>query len=383
MLKKLFLPLFIILLFGITALITNAEYVYAYPTNPGNPPTDPCENISPDPAHSACVQDADYTRYQRELQEWREANQAWVQFCNNTNIPGDVRRAQGCNIGGGGGGGSRGGTTVEPSPSPNPTPNPTPNVDEEDEDEPDTPAPEQPHTDEYQDGYRVPNTNTTIDSTKNCDRGFLGMIAWYCNTDFENASAEEDITRVIVMIAVNIFTDITVIATYLVIGYIIYGGYQYIFANGDVGKVTTGKKALNQAFIGLAITLSAHIIVDAIRIALMHGSGDFEACATTTCIASADTLVTNLIQWVVGICGVVAAVFVVGGGIMYTTSAGDPNKLQTAKNVIKYALIGLIIVALAEIITGFMATTITNAKNTVESSYINNTKEFYENQKIS
>ena len=371
-------------MFGITALITNAEYVYAYPTNPGNPPTDPCKDIPSGTPHSACVQSAEYIRYQREKEEWAAANQEWVQFCNNTNIPGDIRRGQGCNIGGGG-------TTVDPSPSPNPTPNPTPNpspnpsrdVDEEDEDEPDTPAPVQPTYDEYKYGYEVLDTDTSIDSTKNCDRGFLGMVAWYCNTNFENASVEDDIVRVVVMIAVNIFTDISVIATYLVIGYIIYGGYQYIFANGDVGKVATGKKALNQAFIGLAITLSAHIIVDAIRIALMHGSGDFEACATSTCIASADTLVTNLIQWVVGIGGVVAAVFVVGGGIMYITSTGDPNKLQTAKNVIKYALIGLIIVALAEIITGFMANTITNAKNTAESSYINNIKEYYENQKIS
>jgi hypothetical protein len=132
--------------------------------------------------------------------------------------------------------------------------------------------------------------------------------------------------------------------------------------------------------------MSATIIVNSIRIALMHNNGSFAECASTECV-SADTLVTNLIQWVVGISGVVAAAFVVGGGIMYITSAGDPSRLQTAKNIIKYALIGLVICALAEIIAGFMGGVITDAKNKstpapVEeepvSTYIINIKETYE-----
>lgn len=240
----------------------------------------------------------------------------------------------------------------------------------------------QPTSNEYKSGYELPkNGGTTFAVDDDCNsRTILGMVPWDCHVDL-TPEGEDQITGMVVMIASNIFKDITVIASFLVIGFIIYGGYLYIFANGDVGKVTTGKKALNQAFIGLAITLLASVIVSAIRIALMHGQGDFSSCATQECV-SADTLVGNLIQWVVGICGVVAAIFVVGGGIMYITSAGDPNKLQTAKNIIKYALIGLVIVALAEIITGFMTNVIIDAKNGAETSYINNIKEYHENQKI-
>ncbi len=241
------------------------------------------------------------------------------------------------------------------------------------------------HTEsDYRGDYHLPEDVTELQSS--C-RSFLGMVSWDCNTNFENASEENDIPRIVVMIASNVFNDITVIAAFLVIGYIIYGGYLYIFANGDTGKVTTGKKALNQAFIGLAITLSANIIINAIRIALMHNNGAFTECATSECV-TADDLVVNLIQWVVGICGAVAAAFIVGGGIMYMTSAGDPTKLTTAKNIIKYALIGLIIVALAEVIAGFMGGVINNAKggNSNDSNstgYIINTKELYEKNKIS
>ena len=79
-------------------------------------------------------------------------------------------------------------------------------------------------------------------------------------------------------------------------------------------------------------------------------------------------MVTNLIQWVIGIAGIVAAVFIVIGAIGYLSSAGDPNKLKKAKDTIMYALIGLAIVGLAEVITAFVSSTIRNA-----NSYINTT----------
>ena len=89
-------------------------------------------------------------------------------------------------------------------------------------------------------------------------------------------------------------------------------------------------------------------------------------------------MVVNLIQWVVGIAGVVSAAFVVYGGITYTTSSGDAAKLQKAKNMIIYALIGLAIVALAEVITAFVSNMIREAN---KNAYINETiisKEVHE-----
>lgn len=204
--------------------------------------------------------------------------------------------------------------------------------------------------------------------------GFLGLTSWDCNVDI---SDQKSLEAGIWMIAANVLTDITVIAAYLVLGYVIYGGYKYTFSAGDPGKVAEGKKTLAHAFIGLAIVMSASAILGSIRIALVGGSGNIGNCVSSSCVNPND-MVVNLIQWVVGIAGIVSAIFVVYGGITYATSSGDPTKLQKAKNMILYALIGLAIVALAEVITAFVSNMIREAN---KDAYVNETiisKEVYE-----
>ena len=195
---------------------------------------------------------------------------------------------------------------------------------------------------------------------------YLGFTSWDCGVNI--SQGKESLKSGIWTIGVNILADITVAAAYLVLGYVIYGGYLYTMSAGDPGKVTSGKKTLMNAFIGLAIVLLSNIILNSIRIAL--GGANFgNNCALNECINPAD-MVSSAIQWALGMIGVVSAVFVVYGGISYSSSAGDPGKVQKAKNTILYALIGLIIVALAEVITAFVTNTINSSKS---SSLINDT----------
>ena len=211
--------------------------------------------------------------------------------------------------------------------------------------------------------------------TGNSCGGFLGLNSWDCNV---NISDQDSLKSGVWMIAAKVLTDITVIAAYLVLGYVIYGGYKYTFSAGDPGKVAEGKKTLAHAFIGLAIVMSASAILGSIRIALVGGQGNIGNCLSENGCPDPNTMVINLIQWVVGIAGVVSAVFVVYGGITYATSSGDAAKLQRAKNTIVYALIGLAIVALAEIITAFVSNMIREAN---KDAYVNETiisKEVYE-----
>ena len=206
---------------------------------------------------------------------------------------------------------------------------------------------------------------------------FLGMTSWDCGVA---VSDQNSLKNSIWTIAANIATDITILAAYLALGYVIYGGYLYIFSGGDTGKVATGKKTLTQAFIGLAITLSAAAIMSTIRIVLIGSNGKLLNCATEGCV-STDKLVINTIHWFIAIAGAVSAIFVVYGGISYTTSSGDSGKLQKAKNVIINALIGLAIVALAEMITAFVSKAIddANSSNSGEAHLIeqNYQKETY------
>lgn len=200
-------------------------------------------------------------------------------------------------------------------------------------------------------------------------RDFLGLTSWDCG--LPQIDSQDNLTNGVIIIAANILTDLGIIAAYLVIGYVIYGGYLYIFSNGDAGKVMNAKKTLTRAFIGLAIVMLANVILNSIRIAFFGINGSFTGDCTLTesCVDSVG-FVTNTINWFIGTAGVVALIYVFAGGIGYLTSAGDAGKLQKSKTTITYALIGLVIVALSLAITSFVSNIIRNADD--QTATINN-----------
>lgn len=61
----------------------------------------------------------------------------------------------------------------------------------------------------------------------------------------------------------------------------------------------------------------------------------------------ATDVIINIVNAVLGILGLVAVVFIIIGGVNYMTSNGDAAKLKKAKDTILYAVIGLVICALA------------------------------------
>ena len=215
--------------------------------------------------------------------------------------------------------------------------------------------------------------------SSNCNE-LLGLTSWDCGVEIKE-NDQDSLTTGILQIIVNVLNDLTIIAAYLVLGYVIYGGYLYIFSGGDPGKVASGKKTLAHAFIGLAIVMSANLIMSTVRFVLLNESGKFDNCATQECV-DAGALVSGTIQWFIAIAGIVSAVFVVYGGISYMTSSGDPGKLKKAKDTIMYALIGLAIVALAEVITAFVTSRINEANEAANVNQINISKEVKKNEVI-
>lgn len=59
----------------------------------------------------------------------------------------------------------------------------------------------------------------------------------------------------------------------------------------------------------------------------------------------------NVLLWVVGI---ISVVMLIWGGIRYATSAGDSGKVTAAKNTILYAVIGLVVAIFAYAIVNFV-----------------------------
>ncbi len=65
-------------------------------------------------------------------------------------------------------------------------------------------------------------------------------------------------------------------------------------------------------------------------------------------------VVTNILNAIIAVSGLVAVVFIIMGGISYMTSTGDAAKTKKAKDTILYACIGLAICALAFAIVNFV-----------------------------
>lgn len=68
--------------------------------------------------------------------------------------------------------------------------------------------------------------------------------------------------------------------------------------------------------------------------------------------------IQNIIKTVINIfslvVGAVSVIMVIVGGFKYITSGGDSGKVSGAKNTIVYALIGLVLVALSQVIVRFV-----------------------------
>lgn len=67
-----------------------------------------------------------------------------------------------------------------------------------------------------------------------------------------------------------------------------------------------------------------------------------------------NSLLTKIINIFSAIVGVIAVVMIIVGGLRYITSGGDSGRVSTAKTTIIYALVGLVIVALAQLIVHFV-----------------------------
>jgi Type IV secretion system pilin len=76
-----------------------------------------------------------------------------------------------------------------------------------------------------------------------------------------------------------------------------------------------------------------------------------------------DKIVTDVVNIFSVIVGVVAVIMIIYGGFRYIISGGDSSNVTNAKNTILYALIGLVIVALAQFIVKFVLSKATGLGN--------------------
>ena len=79
----------------------------------------------------------------------------------------------------------------------------------------------------------------------------------------------------------------------------------------------------------------------------------------------ANTKINNILKTVVNlfslVVGIISVIMIIIGGLKYITSGGEASNISGAKNTIIYAIVGLVIVALAQFIVHFVLGKVTAA----------------------
>jgi len=120
----------------------------------------------------------------------------------------------------------------------------------------------------------------------NCTSSFLGFPAWFdglprkegtCdlavssqkpeaneNGDLEETPSQEDLNAFIFRIVLNVIEIVLRIIGYCAVGFIIYGGFKYLTSAGSADRITSGRKIITNALIGLVISFMSVAIVNLI-----------------------------------------------------------------------------------------------------------------------
>ena len=116
-------------------------------------------------------------------------------------------------------------------------------------------------TDIMKDGHRVVEIKQVVNAHTDKATGKKYVIDSQTKERREIRPNEIDIVPFVWMIIANVLYDLFSVAGYLAVGFLIYGGYLFVLAQGESGNIEKGRKTLKNAIIGLIIVLIASSIV--------------------------------------------------------------------------------------------------------------------------
>ena len=101
---------------------------------------------------------------------------------------------------------------------------------------------------------------------------------------------------------------------------------------------------------------------------LAQWGGDFQT-GDVAHIRGIEKVVENTLSVILYFAGVVLFIMLLVGGFKYITSGNNPESLQSAKNTLTYAIVGIIVIASAFLIINFIEL-FTGAKVTLFQVYV-------------
>ena len=101
-----------------------------------------------------------------------------------------------------------------------------------------------------------------------------------------------------------------------------------------------------------AIGLAAPSFLKEIGSVLGWGAVNSSAVAGAVTLSQ---IATNVLNFLLSIVGILAIIMLVVGGIMYLTAAGDEDRIDSGKKIVKYSIIGIVVALAALVIVSQIA----------------------------
>lgn len=117
--------------------------------------------------------------------------------------------------------------------------------------------------------YAVVMPTETVGASAACNERFLTFPAWYnnalndsCEFDISNNATNNDLIKKILPVGFNIVEIVLQLVAYATVVMLIKGGFDYMLSSGDSNKMSSAKNTIQNALIGLVISIMAVAIVN-------------------------------------------------------------------------------------------------------------------------
>lgn len=175
-----------------------------------------------------------------------------------------------------------------------------------------------------------------------CSERFLNIPTWSegllddkCNVKNPN-EFPDGLNAFVVKIITNITQILLSLIGYLAVGFVLYGSFILLTSSGRSEAVAKGRQTIVRALIGVVIGIGGSAIVGTIYKTVFPESYNTNV--------TANTVLGNIFDLVLQLAAVTTIIIIVVSGFKIVTGGDNPEKIQSARKAILYALIGLILV---------------------------------------
>ena len=137
----------------------------------------------------------------------------------------------------------------------------------------------------------------------------------------------------------RIMTTVQKIIVTLALVTMLIGALLYVTSAGAEKQVTQAKEAISAALIGLALGIAAPSMLKELSNILGWNSTN----STVSNSLTLSVIAINVLNFLLGIFGILSLIMMIIGASLYLTSAGDEDRIDKGKDIFKYAVLGIIV----------------------------------------